>query len=90
MQCTCKDGSSKRSFEKEILKAVLNGANMGDINHDKEFPVLFRPFVVAQVSQRLTKYFGTRLEQTSFNPPVNIQTGKGTNYHRTKYNTKYK
>ena len=57
---------------------------MGDINHSKEFPVLFRPFVVAQVSQRLTKYFGTRLEQTGFNPPVNIQADKGTNYHRTR------
>ena len=27
------DGSSKKSFEKEILKAKLNGADVGDINH---------------------------------------------------------
>ena len=65
----CKDGSSKRSFEKEILKA-----DMGDINHSEEFPVLFRPFVVAQISQRLTIYFGTRLEQTSFNPSIYMLT----------------
>ena len=41
MQCTCKDGSSKGSFEKEILKAVLNGADMGDINHNKKFLFCF-------------------------------------------------
>ena len=57
---------------------------MGDINHNNEFPSLFRPFVTAQVSQRLTKYFETRLEQTGFNPPVNVQADKGTNYHRTR------
>ena len=79
-----KDGSSKRSFENDVLKAVLNRADMGDIIHSKDFPVLFRPFVVAQVSQRLTKYFGTRLEQTGFSPTINIQADKGTNYHRTR------
>ena len=63
MQCTRMVHRSEALRKKSVKrKAVLNGADMGDINYSKEFPVLFRPFVVAQVSQRLLKYFGTRLE----------------------------
>jgi hypothetical protein len=40
-----KGGRSKRNFEQEILKAVLNGCDMGDINHLDQFPRKFRPFV---------------------------------------------
>ena len=50
----------------------------------KSFLFCFDRSVVAQVSQHLTKYFGTRLEQTGYNPPVNIQADKGTDYHRTR------
>ena len=42
-----KDGAAKRSFETEILKAALNGTDVGDINHSKEFPSNFRPYVAA-------------------------------------------
>ena len=38
-----KGGSSKRNFEQEILKAVLNGCDLGDINHSDQFPRKFRP-----------------------------------------------
>ena len=30
-------GSPKRNFEHEILKSVLNGLDVGDINHSSEF-----------------------------------------------------
>ena len=77
-------GSALRYFETEVLKSVLNGTDMGDINHGKDFPSFSRPHVTAQVQNRLSKYFGSRLEQTVFLPPVNIQADKGTNNHRIR------
>ena len=79
-----KIGSSKRNFENEILKCVLNGLDVGDINHSKEFYSNFMPFVSKEIEQRLTDYFGQRLEQTGFLPPVNVQADKGTSVHRTR------
>ena len=35
-----KDGSSLRDFEKEVLLAVQNGLDMGEINNSKEFQYL--------------------------------------------------
>ena len=78
-----KCGSSKRDFEAEILKAVINGADLGNINH-KEFPTLFRPYVADEVNKSLSSFFQSRLKCTGFKPPVNVQADKGTNCHRTR------
>ena len=40
-----KQGSSLRNYETEILKSILNGTDIGDINHGRNFPSLFPPFV---------------------------------------------
>ena len=39
-----KEGNSKRHYEQEVLKAVQNGLDMGEINHSDQFPRMFRPF----------------------------------------------
>ena len=73
-----------RSFEKEVVKAVLNGTDLGDLNHSKRFPDKFREFVAAEVRKRTVGFLGTRLPQTGFLPAVNIQADKGTTVHNTR------
>ena len=75
---------SLRSFETEIVKAVKNGCDMGDLNHSKNFPSKFRPFVAEEVKSRKLQFLSTRLPQTGFLPPVNVQADKGTTVHTTR------
>ena len=77
-------GMSARGYEKEILKAKLNGLDVGDINHSKEFYSNYRSFVADEVRNCLSSYFTSRLQPTGFLPPVNVQADKGTNCHRTR------
>ena len=77
-------GSCKRNFEQEILKSVLNGLNVGDINHSSEFYSNFMPFISEQVNERLKSFFSSRLDHTVFKPPVNLQADKWTNVHRSR------
>ena len=79
-----KSGSSKREFEKEVIKAVMNCTDLGNLNHSKNFPERFRGFVAAEVKRRTAKFLNTRLPQTGFLPPVNIQADKGTTVHNTR------
>ena len=79
-----KSGMSARDYEKEILKAKLNGLDVGDINHSKEFYSNFRSFVASEVRNCLKSYFISRLQPTGFLPPVNVQADKGTNCYRTR------
>ena len=67
-----------------MLKSALNGTDIGDLNHSKDFPPKFRPFVAKEVSKNLTTFFTTRQVQTGFKPPVNVQADKGTNCRRTR------
>ena len=77
-------GKSYRSFEKEILKATQNGCDMGDLNHSFQFPRDFQPFVAEQIHSRTVTFLSTRMQQTGFLPPVNVQADKGTSIHRTR------
>ena len=76
--------SSKRNFEQEIFKSVLNGLDVGDINHSSEFYSNLMPFVSEQVTQSLKRFFSSRLDHTGFKPPVNLQADNGTNVHRSR------
>lgn len=78
------EGQSKRYFEKEIVKAVKNGTDLGDLNHSKNFVEKFRPYVSKEVNKRTKAFLNTRLLQTGYRPPLNIQADKGTNVHRTR------
>ena len=79
-----KSGSSKREFEKEVIKAIMNCTDLGNPNNSKNFPERFRGFVAAEVKRRTAKFLNTRLPQTGFLPPVNIQADKGTTVHNTR------
>ena len=70
--------SSKRNFEQEILKSVLDGLDVGDINHSSELYSNFMPFVSEQVTETLTSFFSSRLDHTGCKPPVNLQADKVT------------
>ena len=77
-------GSCKRNVEQEILQSVLNGLDVGDINHSSEFHSNFMSFVSEQVTERLKSFFSSRLEHTGFKQPVNLPADKGINVHITR------
>ena len=79
-----KEGGSKRSFEVEVLKRIQDGLDMGDINHSKNFPEKFRPFLANEIHNRMTTFLKIRYSQTGFLPPLNIGADKGTSNHRTR------
>ena len=79
-----KNGKSVRSYEEEMVKAVLNGCDMGDLNHSKNFPDKFRPYVANEVKNRKIKFLSTRLPQTGFLPAICLQADKGTTVHTTR------
>ena len=85
-----KEGNSKRHYEQEVLKAVQNGLDMGEINHSDQFPRKFRPFVQKQIHERTKTFLNNRLEQTGFEPSLNISADKGTNIHRSRQFTTVK
>ena len=77
-------GLCKRNVEQEILKSVLNGLDVGDINRSSEFHSNFMSFVSEQVTEKLKSFFSSRLEHTGFKLPVSLQDDKGTNVHITR------
>ena len=79
-----KEGYSAHSFEKEVLKATLNGTDMGYINHSWNFPDKFRPFVAAEVRNRTTDFLSSTTSQTGFLPALNVQADKGTTVYNTR------
>ena len=79
-----KSGSSARAFENEVMKAVLNDIDLGDLNHSKNFPDKFRRYVATEVKRRTSAFLSQRLPQTGFLPPINVQADKGTTVHTTR------
>ena len=79
-----KEGKSLRSFEKEVLKAVMNGCDLGNLNHSHSFPDKFRSYVAEEVRKRTISFLSSRLEPTGFLPAVNVQADKGTTVRNTR------
>ena len=79
-----KSGASVRAFENDVMKAVLNDTDLGDLNHSKNFPDKFRSYVAAEVKKRTAGFLDQRLRQTGFLPPINVQADKGTTVHSTR------
>ena len=63
---------------------------MGELNHSDHFPRKFRPFVRKEINEKTKKFFNSRLEQTGFEPALNISADKGTNVHRSRQFTTVK
>ena len=51
------------SHPREILKSVLDGLDVGDINHSSKLYSNFMPFVSEQVAERLKRFFSSRLDK---------------------------
>ena len=57
---------------------------MGDLNHSDQFPRKFRTFVRNEIHTKTKQFFNSRLEQTGFEPAINISADKGTDVHRSR------
>ena len=78
------EGFSRRMFEKQILKATLNGCDMGDYNNSHYFFDEFRKHVAEEVQKSVHFFLHNKTKQTGFLPPLNIQADKGTNVHQSR------
>ena len=76
--------SSKINFQQEILKSVSNRLHVGDVGHSSKVYSKFMPFVSEQVTEWTKSFSSCRVDHTRCNLPVNLQTNKGTNVHRTR------
>ena len=71
-------------FESSLFLQGLNGINIGNINHGKDFARNFLPHVADVVSRRVNKFISSPLLQTGHRPPLNISADKATYKHRTR------
>ena len=76
--------SSKMNFEQEILKSVLKGLDVCDINHSPELYSKFMLFASEQVVEQLQSFFSSRLDHIGCKPQVNLQADEVANVHRTR------
>ena len=64
------------NFEQKVSKSVLNGLDVGDINHSSE---LYSKFL----QSKLQSFFSSRPDHIGCKPPVNFQADKVANVHKT-------
>ena len=57
---------------------------MGDLNHSKNFPDKYRPYVASEIKKKKVQFLSTRLPQTGFLPAICLQADKGTTVHNTR------
>ena len=67
----------------EIVKAVANGCDLGDLSLSKQFPDKRRRFVAQEIREKKVNFISTRLVQTGFLSAINLQADKGTTVHNT-------
>ena len=77
-------GSSKMNFEQEILKSVLNGLGVGDINHSSKLSFKFMLFASERVIEQLQSFFSSPLDHIGCKQPVYPQINNRANVHRTR------
>ena len=63
---------------------MINGPNVGELNHCRKFPAALRPIVSRAVARGVNTFIGIRLLQTGLLPDVNIIAGKVTYKHHTR------
>lgn len=80
----CFSGMSFQSFETQILLQNLNGVDIGDINHSKDFVKKLLPEFAKHIKGRVKKFITTTLPQTGHLPAVNTAADKATYKHRSR------
>ena len=79
-----KQGRPDTDFESIIFLHNSNGSDIGDINHSKNFPPKFIPFVGNEISEHLTMFLNTSLFQTGFKTCGKIGADKAAWKHRSR------
>ena len=63
-------GRPYTDYESDVLLLKMFGAVVGELNHERKFPVAFRTKFCDAVHKRVSKYLKTPLKHTCFLPPV--------------------
>lgn len=80
-----KKGRPDTDFPEQVLLHNLNGVDVGNVNHSKNFVAKFLPYVAKEVKHRLIKFLTARLPQTGCVPIGKIVADKATTKHRTRH-----
>ena len=67
-------GQSFSTFTEELLLAHKNGVDVDNINHNKEFPLLFLKSVYETFKTKMVNYLSTALPSTSHPPILNFSS----------------
>ena len=71
-------GRPYTDFENDVLLMKKSGGNVGDINHGRKFPAMYRKSVSRVVNGRVRKFIMNPLKATGHLPPVAVSADKGT------------
>ena len=79
-----KAGRPDTDFPTLVYLHAVNGCDVGDINHCKNFPPKFLKHVAKVLKDKLASYLASRLAQTGKRPPCKIVADKATWQHQTR------
>ena len=79
-----KAGRPDTDFPTLVYLHAVNGCDVGDINHSKNFPPKFLKHVAKVLKDKLASYLASRLAQTGKRPPCKIVADKATWQHQTR------
>ena len=71
-------GRPYTDYESDILIMKKAGGIVGEINHSRKFPAMFRKSYCRVVNGRVRRFVQTPLKQTGHLPPVAVSADKGT------------
>ena len=80
-----KKGRPDTDFPEHVLLQHINGVDVGNVNHCKNFVLHFLPCVGKAVKKKLISFLTSRLPQTGCVPVGKITADKATSKHRTRH-----
>ena len=77
-------GRPYSDYEYDVLMLKMSGSVVGELNHSRKFPAVFRSSVCKIVNKRSNNFIQTPLIQTGHLPCVGVSADKGTYKHRSR------
>ena len=77
-------GRPYSDYEYDVLMLKMSGSVVGELNHSRKFPAVFRSSVCKVVNKRSKNFIQTPLIQTGHLPCVGVSADKGTYKHRSR------
>ena len=74
---------SRLDFEEDMLRAKLNGADVGDINHSDDFAKKLDVAIYTEMKANMKEVMETKLEATDEKRPAGMMMDKMTPSKRT-------